>query len=76
MGEGYSHWHTDVPISRDDDQDGYTVADAERDDERDALGNADDLLTRETDMADTTPRCPDCGARNPHGTPCQVPKKK
>jgi hypothetical protein len=27
-------------------------------------------------MNDTTPRCPDCGARNPHGTPCQKPKTK
>lgn len=22
-----------------------------------------------------TPRCPVCGAPNPHGTPCQAPKK-
>jgi hypothetical protein len=25
---------------------------------------------------DTTPRCPVCGARNPHGTPCQAQKPK
>jgi hypothetical protein len=27
-------------------------------------------------MTDRTPRCPHCGARNPHGTACQVPKPK